>query len=186
MKTVNVKKAPGPDGIASKVLKNCSHQLAEVLTDIFNLSLEYATVPSCLKSATIIPAPKLFNIILNDYRPVALTPVVAKCFERIFLRHIKTTLSPTLDQYAYKTNSSTEHGLNTVLYTAKSHMEQKEAYVRILFVYYRSTFNTIVLCILGKKLQHLGLHEHLWLWIIDILTNCPQKVRLGSHSSPVC
>jgi hypothetical protein len=38
-KRVNPRKAAGPDGIHSRLLKACADQLAGVLTDIFNLSL---------------------------------------------------------------------------------------------------------------------------------------------------
>lgn len=55
--SVNVKKAGGPDGIPGRVIRDCTHQLAEVITDIFNQSLSQATVPTSLKSATIIPMP---------------------------------------------------------------------------------------------------------------------------------
>lgn len=103
---------------------------------------------------------------------------MAKCYERLALRHIKTTLSSTLDQhqYAYETNRSTEDALNTVLHTAKSHRKQKGAHVRLLLVDYSSAFNTIVPSILGKKLQDLGLHTPMCLWIMDFLTNHPQTV----------
>ncbi|KAK0131715.1 hypothetical protein N1851_033501 [Merluccius polli] len=42
---------------------------------LFNLSLEQAVIPSCLKSATIIPIPKKSpTTSRNDFHPVALTP----------------------------------------------------------------------------------------------------------------
>lgn len=89
LSTVNAKKAAGPDEILGRVLRDCAHQLAEVFTDIFNLSLSQAIVPACLKSAIIIPVPKQTNIsCLNDYRLVALIPIIAKCFERLVLKHI--------------------------------------------------------------------------------------------------
>lgn len=34
---------------------------------------------------------------LNDYRPIALTAVIVKCFERLVLTNIKTCISPRLD-----------------------------------------------------------------------------------------
>ena len=40
------------------MLKGCADQLADVLTDIFNISLSSATVPSCFKTTIIIPVPK--------------------------------------------------------------------------------------------------------------------------------
>lgn len=46
----------------------CADQLAEVSTTIFNLSLVQSVVPTCLKSATIVPMPKHNTVnCLNDY-----------------------------------------------------------------------------------------------------------------------
>lgn len=84
LRAVNPHKAAGPDGVLGKVLKACADQLSGVLTRIFNTSLKQATVPPCLKTGTIVPVPKKASISsLNDYRPVALTSVVMKCFERL-------------------------------------------------------------------------------------------------------
>lgn len=58
-------------------LRDCPRKLAEVFTDINNLSLSQVTVPVCLKSDIIIPVPKKINTsCLNDYRQVAFTPSV--------------------------------------------------------------------------------------------------------------
>jgi hypothetical protein len=38
-KQVNIHKAAGPDGLPGRVLQACSDQLADVFTDIFNMSL---------------------------------------------------------------------------------------------------------------------------------------------------
>ncbi|KAI4892572.1 hypothetical protein NFI96_024739, partial [Prochilodus magdalenae] len=79
----------------------CADQLTDVFTDIFNISLSSATIPTCLKATTIIPMPKESSVsCLNDYHPVALTPIIMKCFERLVMRHIKTLLPPSLDPYA--------------------------------------------------------------------------------------
>ncbi|KAK0146462.1 hypothetical protein N1851_014240 [Merluccius polli] len=75
LKSINPRKAAGPDGVLGNVLRACADQLAGVLTGIFNSSLCLAVVPSCLKAATIIPVPKKTAIKdLNDYRPVACPP----------------------------------------------------------------------------------------------------------------
>ena len=57
-------------------------QLAGVFTDIFNLSLAQSAIPTCFKMSTIVPVPEKAKVTeLNDYRPVALTSVIMKCFE---------------------------------------------------------------------------------------------------------
>ena len=94
---VNARKATGPDNIPGRVLKDCADQLAQVLKDLFNTSLSLAVVPSCFKTATIIPVPKKPTISsLNDYRPVALTPIMMKCFERLVKDHIISNSPPLL------------------------------------------------------------------------------------------
>ncbi|KAK3508044.1 hypothetical protein QTP70_011305 [Hemibagrus guttatus] len=95
---VNPRKAAGPDNIPGRVLRECAEQLADVFTDIFNISLSSAVIPMCLKTSTIIPVPKKSPVsCLNDYRPVALTPIIMKCFERLVMRQIKDLLPPSLD-----------------------------------------------------------------------------------------
>ncbi|KAK3555126.1 hypothetical protein QTP86_010015 [Hemibagrus guttatus] len=113
---VNSWKASGPDNIPGRVLRQCAEQLADVFTDNFNISLSSIIIPTCLKSTTIIPVPKKSSVsCLNDYRPVALTPIIMKCFERLVMRHIKNLLPPSLDtmQFAYRPNRSTDDAIST-------------------------------------------------------------------------
>ena len=57
-KRVNPRKAAGPDGIPSRVLRACADQLAGVFTDIFNQSLSQSVAPTCFKMASIVPVHK--------------------------------------------------------------------------------------------------------------------------------
>lgn len=68
---------------------------------------------------------------LNDYRPVALTSTMMKCCEKLVLRHIKSSLPPTLDQhqFAYRANRSTEDTINTALHIALTHLEHLGTYI---------------------------------------------------------
>ncbi|XP_059810771.1 uncharacterized protein LOC132383601 [Hypanus sabinus] len=125
---VNPRKAAGPDNITGRVLRGCADQLADVLTDIFSISLSSATVSMCFKTTTIIPVPKKSSVsCLNDYRPVALTSIIMKCFERLVMRHIKTLLPTTLDplQSAYRPNHSTDDAIATTPHLALTHLDKK-------------------------------------------------------------
>ncbi|KAK3572709.1 hypothetical protein QTP86_006144 [Hemibagrus guttatus] len=145
-----------------------------------------AVVPTCLRSTTIVPVPKKPQVrCLNDYRPVALTPIIMKCFERLVLPHIKASIPTDLDshQFAYRGNSSTEDAISTALHTSLSHLEHLNTYVRMLFVDFSSAFNTIVPHKLVDKLNNLGLTTTLCSWILDFLTNRPQNVKVRNHTS---
>ena len=183
---INPRKAAGPDNIPGRVLKDCAAELSVVLTDIFNTSLCQATVPRCFKKSTIVPvAKKAVVSCLNDYRPVALTPIVMKCFERLIKPHITSNLPASLDphQYAYRSNRSTEDAISTTLHTVLSHLEQQNTYARILYVDFSSAFNTIIPQRLMEKLLLLGLNPTLCQWILDFLTERPQSVRVGNNTS---
>ncbi|KAI3351053.1 hypothetical protein L3Q82_005595 [Scortum barcoo] len=188
LKRVKTRKAPGPDNIPGRVLRECADQLACVLTDIFNTSLSQAKVPTCFKAATIIPVPKKTHITsLNDYRPVALTPIMMKCFERLVKDHIISKLPPTFDplQFAYRPNRSTEDAICSALHLSLTHLEEKNTHVRMLFLDFSSAFNTIIPQHLVGKLGLLGFSTPLCNWLLDFLTERPQSVRVGKNTSSV-
>ncbi len=127
---INARKAPGPDNIPGCVLRDCAVELTDVFTDIFNISLSQAVVPTCFKATTIIPVPKKSSpSCFNDYRPVALTPILMKCFERLVMQHIKSVLPPPGPlPVAYRSKRSTDDAIATAstqpsyIWTKKTHM----------------------------------------------------------------
>ncbi len=145
-----------------------------------------SVVPSYFKIATIVPIPKKNKVTcLNDWRPVALTPIFSKSFEKLIRDYICSVLPASLDplQFAYRSNRSRDDAIAFTLRTALSHLENKNTYVRMLFVDYSSTFNTIVPATLVAKLQTLGLNRSLCSWILDFLTCRSQVVRMGNNTS---
>jgi len=99
---LNSHKASGPDG---RTLKNCATQLGKIFTLISQLFLDSHVMPRAWKTSTIIPVPeKATPLQLNDYRHVALTPIIAKCFEKVVSKHLKFDVVDQLDpfQFAYK------------------------------------------------------------------------------------
>lgn len=76
-------------GTPGYVLRAC----AEVFTNNFNLSLTHAVVPTSFTTTTIVPTLKQNAVsCLNDYRPIALTPVTVKCLRDWFWPILKTHL----------------------------------------------------------------------------------------------
>ena len=142
----------------------CADQLSPVFSDIFNTSLETCHVPACFKTSTIIPVPKKTRITgLNDYRPVALTSVVMKSFERLVLSHLKSITDPLLDplQFAYRANRSVDDAVNMALHFLLQHLDTAGTYARILFVDFSSAFNTIIPALLQDKLSQLQVDHRL-------------------------
>ncbi|XP_032882256.1 uncharacterized protein DDB_G0271670-like [Amblyraja radiata] len=126
-KKVNDRKAPGPGGIPGRALRECAEQLAEVFINIFNLSLSQSVVPTPFKASIIVPVPKKpLTSCLNDYRPVGLTSVIMKCFERLVKTHMCSSLPDTLDplQLAYRPNRATEDAIAMTTHTALTNLDK--------------------------------------------------------------
>ena len=94
----------------------------------------------------------------NDYRPIALTSVPFKCLECILLKHLLPEIEEHLDpnQFSYRKNKCTEDA--TLLYNnlVVEHLENKNAYVRSVFIDFSSAFNTLKPDIVINKLRTLN------------------------------
>jgi len=147
---------------------DCRH-LAQVFTNI-------ATVPTCFKSK------QCKNTCLNYCRPVALIPIITNCFEKLVLKHIKSSLPYNFDehQFAYRANQSTEDAIASALHLALTHLGQKGTYMRILSINYSSAFNTIVP---SRLITKLGLNSTLCMWGKDFISQHSQTFGLGTHPS---
>ena len=188
-KGLNVRKAPGPDCISGKLLCFCTSQLASIYSVLFSWSLRDCSIPSIWKSSLITPIPKSRSPkVPNDFRPVALTSIAMKTFERIVLQKILIQTQHALDphQFAYKRNRSSDDATLTLLHNAYTHLDQPGSFVRILFIDFSSAFNTIQPHLMALKLMALDVCPKLIRWIVDFLVNRSQSVRFQHAISDSC
>ena len=85
-------------------------------------------MPRAWKTSTIIPVPKkAAPLQLNDHRPVALTPTIAKCFEKVVSKHLKFDVVDQLDpfQFAYKASRGVKNVSLTLLNLITQHIESE-------------------------------------------------------------
>ena len=80
------------------------------------------------------------------FRPVALTYVVMKVFERIVLSHLKYATNHLVDplQFAYKAGRSVDDAVSILVHNVLQYLDTPKKYACILFVDFSSAFNTIV------------------------------------------
>ena len=91
---LNIYKAPGPDGLSARVLKECSSEIAPILTLIYNESLAQGTVPDDWRQANVAPVFKKgekYNA--ANYRPVSLTSICCKTLEHIIVSNTNKHLA---------------------------------------------------------------------------------------------
>uniref|UniRef100_A0A8C7Z516 Reverse transcriptase domain-containing protein n=1 Tax=Oryzias sinensis TaxID=183150 RepID=A0A8C7Z516_9TELE len=188
LRRLKTRKAAGPDGIGPGLLRDCTDQLCEVVTYIFNLSLSLETVPVLWKTSCVVPVPKTAHAKeLNHYRPVALTSHLMNTMERLILSHLRSVVSTATDplQFAYRPNIGVDDAVIYLLHRALTHLEDAGTAVRVMFFDFSSAFNTIRPALLREKLEGAGVDRRLTAWTTDYLTNRPQYVRLHNCVSEV-
>ena len=174
----------GPDNICGKLLKVCAWQLAMPFSSLFQKSLDQHTVPKCWKSAVIIPAAKTPQASQpNDFRPIALTSLVMKSFERIVLQHLFSSVLKDIDvmQFAYQPKKCVNDAIHctySYTYMVLQHVDKVGCYVRITFVDFLSAFTTLQNHVLVDKLKQMNAKISLILWIQDFLSNRTQRVKV--------
>ena len=99
LNNINPNKAPGPDGIHGKVLKNCATSIAQPLSILFNLSYRTGQIPNEWKSANVVPVFKKGDkSSVENYRPISLTCLVMKIFERCIRDELMLKCNDLLDK----------------------------------------------------------------------------------------
>ena len=91
---LNIRKAPGPDGLGAGVLGECSSEIAPILACIYNESLAQGAVPDDWQQANVAPVfKKGEKYDAANYRPVSLTCICCKTLEHIIVSKINKDMA---------------------------------------------------------------------------------------------
>ena len=178
---VKTNKAPGPDRIQGMVIKGCRESLFKIIYHIYNESLETGVFPDIWKMGAIVPVPKKdLPKEMNDFRPVTLTSILAKCCERavrhLLMQHVEQWLDPL--QFAYLKNRSTDDATLYLTHKITKHLDIKSSNTaRALLIDYSSAFNLMQPHILINKLNNMDVPTFLQRWILHFLIKRPQYVQ---------
>jgi ribonuclease HI len=115
-------KAPGPDGIPNRILREVSHNLAPSLHKLFNAYLDQGYYPKHFKKSTTIALRKPGKDDYTDpksYRPIALLNTIGKILDKIVARRISyavethQTLPP--NHMGGRRGMGTEHAIHRLI-----------------------------------------------------------------------
>ena len=180
-------KAPGPDKIYPKMLKECALEVCVPLSIIFRKSLDEGIVCKNWKLANITPLFKKGDKnLVQNYRPISLTSVPCKILESL----IKDQLVQHLEKFNIITN--TQHGfikgkscltnLLEYLEYITDQVDQGNPVDSILLDFSKA-FDKVPHQRLLLKLKSVGISGKLLVWIEQWLTGRKQSVVLNDVNS---
>ena len=183
-------KAPGPDGIPSKLLKETSANIAPLLTLIYRASLKQGKLPNDWKRAFVAPIfKKGSRTNPSNYRPISLTCICCKLLEHIISSAISTQANHyniiCKQQHGFRKNHSCETQLLETVNDLALSLNAGE-HTDFILLDFSKAFDKVSHTCLLHKLRHYGISGELLRWIRDFLTNRSQEVILNNIHSDSC
>ena len=187
LKSVDINKANGPDGISNRILKICNNQLSEPLALVFNFALKTGKYPSEWKNANLIPIFKKGDRqLMKNYRPVSLLSQTSKIFERIIYNkiydHCKINNILTEKNSGFKKLDSTINQLIHFSHKIYQGLEDEEK-IGIIFLDISKAFDSIWHKGLVFKLRKYGIKGSILKLIESYLSGRKQRVVIDGFLS---
>ena len=187
IKTLDISKSEGPNGIPSKILHMLVKDISPLLADLFNLSFSAGAFPSTLKTAKIIPIhKKLSKENCSNYRPISILSNIDKILERLMYNRLYKFLESNNIiyhlQFGFRKNFSTTLALLDITDNIKQEID-KGNFGCGIFIDFQKAFDTVDHTILLKKLLHYGIRGTAQQWFQSYLTGRNQYVSINGFNS---
>ena len=178
-------KAPGPDQLSTRVLREFAYELSQPVADILNTSFKEGYLPQQWKDAIVVPLPKCQPPCISKLRPVSLTSQLAKVAESFvskwLLQDIRTSLDP--QQYGCLKGKSTAHYMVSLTDHVARNSDRLGNITTLVMTDFSKAFDRIDHTIAITKLLELGARPSLIPWISNFLTDRRQRVRYRNELS---
>ena len=157
------------------------------LTHIINSCIKNNIFPQTWKVSRISPIPKTDNPSENnDYRPVAILPILSKVYESLVLRQMQEFIGRFCLYMDTQSGFRKGHSTATTLLKFKDDITKamkKGEITLAIFADYSKAFDTVDFEILISKLYKLNYSKSFLHWLVSYLTNRQQYVKVNDKSS---
>eukprot|EP00057_Strongylocentrotus_purpuratus_P010558 XP_011665032.1 PREDICTED: RNA-directed DNA polymerase from mobile element jockey-like [Strongylocentrotus purpuratus] len=187
LENLNPGKAPGPDQVPIRILREAAQQIAPVLQVIFTQSYVTGTLPQDWLTANTVAIYKKGNRSLPvNYRPVSLTCVTTKLMEHIIFHSIMDHLElHTLlqhYQHGFRKQHSTESQLAITVEEIARALDHHHQ-IDMLILDFSKAFDTVPHQRLLGKIDHYGIRDNTKNWIKTWQTARTQRVVVDGAAS---
>ena len=155
---------------------------------LFRKSLDSGDIPAIFKRAAMVPIFKRGDRTCpSNYRPISLTPVLMKLFERIIRKQaisflvVNKLLNPS--QHCFRENRSCLSALLDVYDNLLFMLAENPCIIDMIYLNCSKAFDKVDFGILFHKMKDMGITGKLGKWFYHFIVNRTQFVRLPGSSS---
>lgn len=177
-------KAPGPSGLVIEMIKPVSMAVATVMSTLSRVIVSTGLVPEAWRNAVICPIPKKQSPKeACDYRPISLTQVLRRVFEKAFLPIVeKSMVKVSQEQNGFRRNRSTLDAC-AILQQTLVEMRTRRKTPSIAFLDIKAAYDTVPRGIVYKKCSDIGMNSTLISILRGLFEGCRSTVRMKAEES---
>ena len=178
-------KACMKDDIPTKVILGTGDIVSPILTDVFNEAKNAGKYPGPLKTADVTPVPKgREKKDKKKYRPISLTPILSKVFEKHMYEQIAEYAGQFLSPYlfGYRKGHSTEQCILVMIEMWRKALDEKKV-VGAVLTDLSKAFDCLPHDLLIAKLHAYGFERSALNFILSYLTDRTQRTQVDGEYS---
>ena len=188
LSNINSNKACGPDSIHGKLLKHCANSLCHPFSLLFTLSYNTGYIPREWKLGNVVPVHKKGSKDnVENYRPISLTSLVMKTFERIIKDELLLKIYPLLDNRQHGFLNSKSCTTNMVLFSDSVVLSINDCNTfgtDVVYFDFSKAFDSVNHDLILLKLKHyFGIEGRLLKFIENYLCGREQCVVIENEKS---
>ena len=189
LKSLDPNKAQGADNIHGRILKECSVSLSKPLACLFNICYTAGSIPADWKLANVVPVHKKGSKAeVTNYRPISLTSIIMKTFERIVRDDLISRCQHLIDsrQHGFMLEKSCTTQLVSFCDSLAISLNDNVR-TDVIYFDFQKAFDSVNHDIILNKLKHqYGIDGSLLKFFKSYLEERHQRVVIGNKMSNPC
>ena len=186
IKSLKNTRSSGYDNLTTKLIKRISPYISPPLAYVINLSLEQGCFPENLKLSVVKPLYKKGSKSdKNNYRPISLTPIIAKIFEKTVYRRLLRFFDKhdvlAKQQYGFRKNRSTAMATFNLVKSVVNKINLNIP-TSVLFLDLSKAFDFVKHSRLIEKLNKCGIRGVALKWVESYLKQRKQVTRITKYN----
>ena len=176
----------GPDGIFPLFFIKTAQYMAPKVSVLFRKLIRAGSFSLCWRNGNVTPVPKTGNADTcpSNYRPISITPVLSKIFERLLAKRLSTyaesnSFFPNL-QFGFRKGLGACDALLTISNVVQKALDSGHE-VRMVGLDFSAAFDRVNHEALIFKLRQLGIGGSFLNILIEFLSNRKQRVVVDGH-----